>query len=80
MSEIICTRCDGTGWLNVEQVPVGALIREWIAEHDGHDVVVCDCCGDGKIWYGEPGEHYGEDDPPGDCGPYADNVGLCECH
>jgi len=25
---------------------------------EGHDVQVCDCCGDGDGWYGIPGEHY----------------------
>jgi hypothetical protein len=41
---------------------------------------VCDCCGDGEGWYGEPGQHYTSDDPVGHNGPYAYNGGLCECH
>ena len=45
-----------------------------------HDVQVCDCCGDGEGWYGEPGEHYNSDDLPGNNGPYAYNGGLCECN
>ena len=45
-----------------------------------HEVQVCDCCGDGNAWYGEPGKHYGVDDPMGKFGPYARNGGLCECH
>lgn len=44
------------------------------------DASVCDCCGDGVEWYGEPGEHYNVDDPRGTQGPYADNGGLCQCH
>ena len=81
-----CTRCDGTGFLNAEQLP-GKLsgadvetITRWVSEHDGHDVCVCDCCGDTNDWYGIPGEHYNSDDPPGPNGPYAYNGGLCECH
>ena len=45
-----------------------------------HDIVICDCCGDGDAWHGQPGEHYGPDDQPGSQGPYADNGGLCQCH
>ncbi len=45
-----------------------------------HDVVRCDCCGDGEVWYGFPGEHYNNEDPSGENGPYAYNGGLCECH
>lgn len=43
-------------------------------------VSVCDCCGDGITWYGEPGEHYGWLDPIGPNGPYQYNGGQCECH
>lgn len=81
-----CTRCGGTGFLNVEQLPDDIAnqdadaILKWCNEHDGHDVQVCDCCGDGNGWYGEPGRHYGSDDPPGRDGPYAYNGGLCECN
>lgn len=58
-------------------------IADYIAEVDAHednDAQVCGCCGDGGGWYGVPGEHYNEDDPPGKDGPYAYNGGLCECH
>ena len=87
-----CTRCDVTGFLNVDQVPEDVLekaessgyfhedILEWINANEGHDVQACDCCGNGEDWYGEPGWHYGADDPVGDYGPYAYNGGLCECH
>ncbi len=83
-----CTRCSG-GFLNLDQIVdvPGVVypadiesILKWIDEHVDHDVSVCDCCGDGEDWYGEPGEHYGTDDPPGQDGPYAYNGGLCECH
>jgi alpha-glucuronidase len=51
-----------------------------VQEHPESDVQVCDCCGNGEEWYGEPGHHYGENDPPGHGGPYADNGGYCKCH
>jgi len=83
-----CTRCGGTGFLNLEQMEdvipeSGDLVEfvlEWIANHTDHDVQVCDCCGDGTGWYGEPGEHYNSEDPVGKYGPYAYNGGLCECN
>lgn len=82
-----CTKCQGTGFLNHEQLPDGLLeqdaesVKKWIAEHpDATDAQVCDCCGDGEGWYGEPGEHYTAYDPPGHKGPYAYNGGLCKCH
>ena len=72
-----CTRCGGTGFLNLEQVDEDTLARfdetgdvclifAWIALAEcEHDVSVCDCCGDGEDWYGEPGQHHpGE---PCDC-------------
>jgi hypothetical protein len=81
-----CTRCEGCGFLNAHQLPDevdvadrGAVLR-WIRDNQAHDVVVCDCCGDGEHWYGVPGEHYNDDDPPGNGGPYAYNGGLCECN
>jgi hypothetical protein len=85
-----CTRCQGTGFLNLDQVPAVVIqsfetagdhgfVLDWIYEMDSarssadcschisppcygcteysHDVQVCDCCGDGETWYGEPGEH-----------------------
>jgi len=89
-----CTRCEGTGFLNIDQVSktdvekietlyhldVLRNYKKWIAENKGHDVQVCDCCGNGEEWYGEPGEHYTSDDPHGDRGPYSYNGGLCECN
>ena len=79
-----CTRCDGTGFLNIEQVPEAITntdaILEWMRRTEDHDVRVCDCCGNGEDWYGMPGQHYASDDPAGPNGPYAYNGGLCECH
>ena len=87
-----CTRCDSTGYLNIEHVPdyimqhaehggYHSVIRLWIA-NDGQetDVVICDCCGNGEDWHGTPGEHYNDEDPRGPDGPYAYNEGLCECN
>jgi len=84
---IRCNRCDGTGFLNIEQVPqdivdrgVDTILVYVRQVRTIHDVQVCDCCGNGETWYGTPGEHYGLNDPPGDSGHYAYNGGLCECH
>ena len=83
---MVCTRCDGWGFTNMEQLPDDApqdpyRLREWLKTWaEPNDVAVCDCCGDGEEWYGEPGQHYGSQDPPGKNGPYAYNGGLCECH
>lgn len=103
---MICTRCQGTGFLNADQVPDWIdegweAIDAWLVAHDTewfdaccschiappcsfcvaqHDVEICDCCGDGYTWYGEPGQHYGNNDPDGPNGPYASNGGLCRCH
>jgi hypothetical protein len=84
-----CTRCQGTGFLNLHQVPNQVLeefektgehgvILDWIEEMKRgrerlgcschisppcpgcdylHDVQVCDCCGNGEDWHGEPGNH-----------------------
>jgi len=82
-----CTRCENSGFLNLHQLDENILesydneeIIEWIRANDNHDVQVCDCCGDGEQWYGNPGEHYTNDDPRGDRGPYSYNGGLCECN
>jgi hypothetical protein len=84
-----CNRCDGTGFLNADQIPEDVLaggveqVQKWMAGQDcpGPDVQICDCCGDGEfVWYGEPGEHYTQADPVGKHGPYAYNGGLCECN
>lgn len=84
-----CTRCEGTGFLNFYQIPIKDMdaidlekdvkqaILDWIASHDEHDVSVCDCCGNGEEWYGEPGEHDERDYGPN--GVYAYNGGLPEC-
>lgn len=60
-----CTRCEGTGFLNLEQIEDESVhdegadaILKWIKQNTDHDVCVCDCCGDSEEgWYGEPGEH-----------------------
>ena len=85
-----CTRCDGSGFLNIQQVDhltltvfddlgeVGVIL-DWIdRQTEDHDVMVCDCCGDGDDWYGEPGTHDAQDNGPG--GPYVYNGGLPECN
>lgn len=90
---LICTRCDGTDFLNIHQIPEHELkvlkelkdfheeVIKWIYNKKDIDVSVCDCCGDGdEGWYGEPGEHYNQNDPSGNNGPYTYNGGLCECH
>lgn len=87
-----CTRCEQTGFLNLHQLPVEVSatfdndgdeqkILKWIDDNNGHDVQVCDCCGDNETcWHGERGQHYSLDDPMGRNGPYYYNGGLCECH
>lgn len=86
-----CTRCENTGFLNLHQIPEDSIttmgedlvneVPKWMAaQTEPHDVQICDCCGNGEIWHGTPGEHYGKEDPPGRRGPYDYNGGLCECH
>lgn len=91
---MICTRCQGTGFLNIHQLPdelqiIGFLngfetdnwheyVLMWINNNDNHDVSVCDCCGDGEYWYGNIGEHSASD--YGRNGVYAYNGGLPECY
>lgn len=78
-----CNRCHGSGFLNADQLPHYAVdygheqILLWIRSHIGHDVQVCDCCGDGATWHSDPGEHSPADFGPG--GPYGYNGGLPEC-
>jgi hypothetical protein len=65
---MICTRCNGTGFLNTHQLPEEVLV-EYLQEYDTEiiyewmdnnvsDVQVCDCCGDGEAWTYLPGLHY----------------------
>ena len=75
---MFCTRCQGTGFLNLHQLPASLqevfrdevwreTVLRWIDDHDTHDVQVCDCCGHGHAWWGEPGQHNphsGEPWPP----------------
>jgi hypothetical protein len=85
-----CTRCQGTGFLNIHQLDEQHLelfdehgpsvVLQWISNSDEYDVQVCDCCGDGENWHGEAGSHYIGGDEIGVRGPYAYNGGLCECH
>lgn len=104
-----CNHCQGSGFLNLDQVPPEISINgwetilQWLTDRNSelaacgdcscefarspcprcelaHDVVICDCCGDGDGWYGEAGQHYGADDPLGPDGPYASNGGLCGCN
>jgi hypothetical protein len=80
---INCTRCAGTGFINLpdELFEQGIeSVKKWIAEHPDTDASICDCCGNGEDWYGEPGQHYTSQDPIGKNGPYAYNGGLCECN
>ena len=82
---MVCTRCSGSGFLNVDQLPEGVEgvdeILLWLRrERTIYDVAICDCCGDGEAWHGESGQHYMDDDPQGPDGPYAYNGGLCECN
>ena len=67
-----CTRCENSGFINIGQLPdkvciefdeTGdhSVISRWMLENIDQDVQVCDCCGDGKGWYGTPGEHSSDD-------------------
>jgi hypothetical protein len=85
-----CTRCEGTGFLNLELMDAAAFdaaqedndpharVLEWIAKQTECDVSVCDCCGNGDdTWHEVPGEH--NEGAYGKSGPYAYNGGLPEC-
>ena len=80
-----CARCQNSGFLNLHQVPERIVeaglevILEWIKANRDTDATVCDCCGNGESWYGEPGEHFAGGDLGGNNGPYAYNGGLPEC-
>lgn len=86
---LTCTRCGGSGFLNIEQVDESILkifeasgqhtvILCWMDANEEHDVQVCDCCGNGASWHRVPGEHSAADYGPN--GPYAYNGGLPECY
>lgn len=86
---ITCTRCQGIGFLNIDEKTLDWITNhsdileafsEWKKLNPGTDACICDCCGNGETWYGEPGSHYTSEDPAGPHGPYAYNGGLCECH
>ncbi len=75
---IVCTRCEGTGFLNLHQVDEATLMKfndtgdpqiiwDWIAANVDHDVCICDCCSDGECWYSVGGEH-DPDNPQDPCG------------
>jgi len=76
---ITCTRCEGTGFINLHQIPENEfdllednlieMVPLWISNNPDSDVSVCDCCGDGEFWHGSPGEHYNNADPSGDTVP-----------
>ena len=64
---MICTRCDGTGFLNIVKVDEKTLktyasnhninvILEWINKNKDHNVSICDCCGNGLDWHWIPGQ------------------------
>ena len=82
---ISCTRCEGTGFLNLHQVPKDEAyildsteaIGEWMQKNQDNDVQVCDCCGDSEYHYGEAGHHYCGEELKG---AYDYNGGFCECH
>jgi len=87
-----CTRCDNTGFLNLDQVDDVSrkqfdeagehqIILDWIkAQTEPHDVSVCDCCGNGESWHGTPGEHYTTTHDARGGEAYAYNGGLAECN
>lgn len=64
-----CGRCDGTGFLNLHQIPdtyIDGLgyggdwhgrVLDWMSRNTS-DVQVCDCCGNGESWHSNfPGHH-----------------------
>lgn len=81
-----CTKCDNSGFLNIPQLPQEGFdfsiqtVLKWMLDNPDSDVQICDCCGDGEVWYGEPGEHFQGGDHGGNNGPYAYNGGLPECY
>ena len=87
---ITCSRCDGTGFINLHQIPEAEFdlladdliekVPKWMTDNTDSDVSVCDSCGNGYEWYGVPSEHYNREDRQGKNGVYGYNGGLCECH
>lgn len=77
-----CSRCDGTGFLNSEQITEEMWdkglyhILDFISSKEA-DISICDCCGDGHGGYGDPGGHYRGENPKE---AYAYNGGLPECN
>ena len=62
---IYCTRCQGTGFINIPTDDLDfetddiELLKKFIEskKEEYPDFSVCDCCGNGENWYGEPGQH-----------------------
>lgn len=65
---MICTRCNGTGFLNIDAVDDETLLQydtsgdetvilAFITANPDTNVCMCDCCSDGDSWYNIPGEH-----------------------
>lgn len=63
-----CTKCESSGFTNLAAVPDAIIIEaertgdpqtilDYIKATPDSDVAVCDCCGNGDYWYGNPGEH-----------------------
>jgi hypothetical protein len=85
---MVCTKCDGFGFWNYQDLPDDMLkalddgkletIIDWLKNNHDCAAAVCDCCGDGEGWYGEPGLH--RDCEYGKNGPYAYNGGLPKCY
>lgn len=81
---MLCTRCDGTGFINWDdRLPKHVYeleadkVLEYISNFFGledTDMSVCDCCGNGESWYGEPGSHN-----PNDAEEMANCGGNIDC-
>ena len=64
----MCNRCEGIGFLHVENLPedINVLNEEelldWLEENGGNGVYICDCCGNGKGgWKSVKGAHTEEE-------------------
>lgn len=82
-----CQRCGGSGFLHFDQIPdhyrnlpLGALLSWSRSSRNLTEVRICDCCSDGHLWYGIPGRHYSDYDPPGVDGCYSGSYGFSKCH